>query len=79
MPVTLKPEQQAWLERQVKDGTLPSVEDGVQQAVADMMAITEDDLAWAKADVDAARADVETSEVTPAADVIARLRNRPAN
>jgi predicted transcriptional regulator len=79
MPVTLKPEQQAWLERQVKDGTLPSVEDGVQQAVADMMVITEDDLAWAKGHVDAARADVEAGKVVPAAEVIARLRSKPAN
>lgn len=79
MPVTLKPEQQAWLERQVKDGSLPSVEDGVQQAVADMMAITEDDLAWAKGHVDAARADVEAANVVSATDVITRLRSRSAN
>ena len=79
MPVILKPEQQAWLERQVKDGNLPSVEDGVQQAVADMMAITEDDLAWAKSYVDAARTDVEAGNVVSATDVITRLRSRPAN
>jgi len=79
MSITLKPELQAWLERQVKDGQLPSVEDGVQQAVADMMAITEGDLAWAKGHVDAARRDVEDGNVVPAADVITRLRSRPAN
>lgn len=79
MPVTLKPEQQAWLERQVKDGNLPSVEDGVQHAVTDMMIITEDDLAWAKGHVDAARADVGAGHVVSATDVITRLRSRSAN
>lgn len=79
MPVTLKPEQQAWLERQVKDGNLPSVEDGVQQAVSDMMAIPEDDLAWAKGYVDAGRADVEDGNVVSTTDVITRLRSRSAN
>lgn len=79
MSVTLKPEQQAWLERQVKDGKLPSIEDGVQQAVADMMAIAEDDLAWARSHVDAARADVASGDVAPATDVIAHLRSRAAD
>ncbi len=79
MPITLKPEHQAWLERQVKDGNLSSVEDGVQQAVADMMVIETDDLAWAKAHIDAARADVTNGDVIAGADVIARLRSRPAN
>jgi DNA ligase (NAD+) len=36
-------------------------------------------LAWAKAHVDAARADVEAGKVVPAAEVIARLRSKPAN
>lgn len=79
MSVTLKPEQRAWLERQVKDGNLPSVEDGVEQAVADMIAITEDDLGWAKGYVDAARADAEAGNVVPASDVITRLRSQSAN
>lgn len=79
MSVTLKPEQQAWLERQVKDGSLSLVEDGVQQAVADMMAIAEDDLAWARNHVDAARADLASCDVASATEVISRLRSRAAN
>ena len=38
-----------------------------------------DDLAWAKEHVDAARADLNAGNVVPAADVITRLRSRPAN
>lgn len=47
--------------------------------VAWMPATSEDDLAWAKAHVDAARADVEAGNVVPAADVITRLRSWPVN
>ena len=79
MPVTLKPEQQAWLERQVQDGYLPSVKDGVQHAVADMMAIETDDLAWACSYVDAARADIKNGDVITDTQIIARLRSRPAS
>lgn len=78
MIVTLTPDQQAWLEQQVKQGALPSIEVGVQQAVADLMAISESDLAWARPLVDAARADVASGNIKSGDDVIARLRSRVA-
>ncbi len=78
MTVTLKPDQQAWLERQVQEGRLASIEDGVTRAVADMMAIEADDLAWAKDHVEAARTDVARGDVIAGADVIASLKHRPA-
>lgn len=58
MTITLTPAQEAWLEAQVKSGSIPSAEDAVRAAVADMMAISERDLSWAKPLVDQARASV---------------------
>lgn len=76
MTITLTPEQQAWLEAQVAAGTIPSVEDGVRVAVADLMAIAEDDLAWAKPYVDKARVSAARGDVISGDDFLAGLRNR---
>lgn len=72
----LDQKQRAWLERQVEAGNLPSVEDGVRVAVADMMAIAEDSLAWAAPYVAKARESVARGDVVPASAVIAELEQR---
>jgi len=54
--VCLPLEQQKWLEAQVAAGHLTSIDEAVAVADADLMAIHNDDLAWARPDVDQARA-----------------------
>lgn len=76
--IKLTPAQEAWLEAQVASGRLPSIEDGVRSAVADLMAISNDDLAWAKPYVDEARASVARGDVSTGEAVLARLRSRIA-
>jgi Arc/MetJ-type ribon-helix-helix transcriptional regulator len=76
--VTLTPAQEAWLEAQVAEGRLPSVEDAVRSAVADLMTISNDELAWAKPYVDQARASVARGDISTGEAVLARLRQRIA-
>ena len=76
MPITLPPELQEWLETQVKDGLLPSVEDGVRHAVSDLKEIAKDDLSWAKAYIDEARKEMGEGKVTTADAVVSRLHTR---
>ena len=73
MTITLTPAQQAWLEAQVKAGLIPSVEDAVRAAVAEMMAIEHDDLAWAKPLVDEARAAVARGEYIEGDEFLSKL------
>ena len=54
MTVQLSPEQQRWLEAQVKAGHFASLEQAVAVAIADLMATVDDDLEWAKPLVDEA-------------------------
>lgn len=77
--VQLTPAQEAWLEAQVAAGRLPSIDDAVRSAVADLMTIANDDLAWAKPYVDEARASVARGDVTNGELVLARLRERIAH
>ena len=76
--VKLNPAQVAWLEAQVAAGRLPSIDDAVRSAVADLMTISSDDLAWAKPYVDEARASVARGDVTTGELMLARLRERIA-
>jgi antitoxin ParD1/3/4 len=63
MNIRLPAEQQKWLEEQVAAGRFDSVEGAVAVAVADLMAVDGDDLAWAKPYVDEARAAAARGEV----------------
>jgi Arc/MetJ-type ribon-helix-helix transcriptional regulator len=78
MTITLTPAQQAWLEAQVAAGRLPSIEDGVQAAITDMMSIRDDDLAWAAPYVDQARASAARGEVVDGQAFLASLEDRIA-
>jgi Arc/MetJ-type ribon-helix-helix transcriptional regulator len=73
MTITLPPGLQKWLEAQVAAGRFSSVDDAIAVAVADLMAIDEDNLAWAKPYVDEARAAAARGEVVPLDDALADI------
>jgi antitoxin ParD1/3/4 len=63
MNIKLPPEQLKWLEAEVAAGRFASVDEALTLAVADLMTIYNDDLAWAKPYVDEALASVERGDV----------------
>ena len=63
MNIKLPPEQLKWLEAEVAAGRFASVDEALTLAVADLMTIYNDDLAWAKPYVDEALASVESGDV----------------
>ncbi|WP_428667026.1 ribbon-helix-helix domain-containing protein [Reyranella sp.] len=73
MTIQLSPEQQQWLEDQVAAGHFSSVEQAVAVAIADLMAMAEDDLDWAKPLVDEAAAELDRGEGVPADEAFARI------
>ena len=73
MNVRLSPDQQAWLEAQVAAGRFSSVDEAVAIAIADLMAINDDDLAWAKPYVDEARAAAARGEIVSLDDAVADM------
>jgi Arc/MetJ-type ribon-helix-helix transcriptional regulator len=73
MTVQLSPEQQRWLEAQVEAGHFASIEQAVALAVADLMAMADDDLEWARPLIEAGLADVERGQVIPGDEAIADL------
>ena len=73
MMITLSSKQVAWLEEQVRRGVLPSVEEGVREAVARMMPPDVDNLEWVRPYLDEARASVARGEVHEAEDVLAAM------
>jgi antitoxin ParD1/3/4 len=76
MNIVLPPAQQKWLEAQVAKGEFASVEDAVQQMIAERMALEADDLAWARPYVDEARAAVARGEVLTLEEHEARINER---
>lgn len=74
MTIQLSPKQQRWLEAQVAAGHFASLEQAVAVAVADLMAMDDDDLAWAKPLVDKASAELARGEGVPGDEAIARIR-----
>ena len=70
MNITLSPAQKKWLEAQVNAGHFSSVDDAVAVAVAELMAINYDDLAWAKPYVEDARAAVARGEAATLEDAL---------
>jgi len=63
MNVSLPREQLEWLEAEVAAGHFSSIDEALAVAVADLKALSEDDLAWAKPYVDQARASVARGDV----------------
>jgi antitoxin ParD1/3/4 len=77
--VRLPPEQMKWLEAQVAAGQFASIDEALAVAVADLMAIHNDDLAWAKPYVDQARASVARGDVMSGAEFFRRLNAQMAS
>jgi len=73
MNVKLPPEQQKWLEAEVAAGSFSSIDEALAVAVADLMAIHNDDFAWARPYVDQARASVARGDVLSGEEFFKRL------
>ncbi len=76
MNITLPPEQQKWLETEVAAGRFQSIDDAVAAAVAELMSIYDDDLAWAKPYVEEARASVARGDVISGDEFFKRLETK---
>ncbi len=63
MNISLPKEQREWLEAEVAAGHFSSIDEALSVAVADLKALSDDDLAWAKPYVDQARASVARGDV----------------
>ena len=74
MTIQLSPEQQHWLEAQVAAGHFVSLEQAVAVAIADLMAMEDGDLAWAKPLVDAATTELARGEGVPGDEAVGRIR-----
>ena len=72
----MPPEQQKWLEAEVAAGRFSSVDDAVAAAVAELMSIGGDDLAWAKPLVEQARASIARGDVISGEEFFARLSRK---
>ena len=73
MNVSLPREQLEWLEAEVAAGHFSSIDEALAVAVADLKALSEDDLAWAKPYVDEARASVARGDVISGEEFFKRL------
>jgi antitoxin ParD1/3/4 len=66
MTITLTPEQHKWIAEHVARGEFPSVEDAVRElldfGIAEYELDDDDDLAWAKADVEEGIAAIERGD-----------------
>ena len=82
MTITLKPDQEAWLQSRVASGDFASIEEAARQLIderiAERTAEEDDDLAWAKPFVDEALADVTRGDVISREEHEARTEARLA-
>lgn len=74
--ITLLPEQRRWLEAQVAAGHFPSVDEAVQAAVTEMMALVAEDFEWARPYIEEAEASLARGEGIPGAQFLERLDRR---
>jgi antitoxin ParD1/3/4 len=67
MPITLTPEQEAWIQAHVATGDFASIEEAARQLIddriAELAANDDDDLEWAKPLLDEARASIARGDV----------------
>lgn len=76
MNVTLPAEQQEWLKAEIAAGRFKSIDDALAAAVAELMLIDGDDLAWARPYVEEARASVARGAVIGGEEFFSRLESR---
>ncbi len=79
MTITLSNDQQSWLEAQVAAGNFASIEEAVAIAIADLRAMAEDDLAWAKPYVEQAQRSVAAGHVISGEEFAAGLDRKIAS
>jgi Arc/MetJ-type ribon-helix-helix transcriptional regulator len=74
MNIQLPPDQQKWLEEQVKAGHFASLDEAIAAAVDDLrLSKVDDDLSWAKPYVDEARKSVESGDVLSKEELFERM------
>jgi antitoxin ParD1/3/4 len=76
MNITLSPEHKRWLETEVAAGHFESIDDAVATAVAELISLRDDDLAWAKPYVEQARASVARGDVISGDEFFRRLARK---
>jgi antitoxin ParD1/3/4 len=76
MNISLPKEQLEWLEAEVAAGHFSSIDEALTIAVAELKALQDDDLAWAKPYVDEARAEVARDETIQGDKFLKWLRER---
>ena len=78
MQLTLSPEQEAWLNAHVARGDFPSAGEALRRLIDERIAEENDDLGWARPDVEAALAAASRGEVISRAEHRARNAARLA-
>ncbi len=67
MPITLTPDQEAWLQAHVATGDFASIEEAarhlIDERIAEIAAEDDDDLEWARPLLDEARASIARGDV----------------
>lgn len=67
MPITLTPEQEAWIQAHVATGDFASIEEATRQLIddriAELSAADDDDMEWAKPLLEEARASIARGDV----------------
>jgi antitoxin ParD1/3/4 len=76
MNISLPKEQEEWLAAEVAAGRFSSIDEELTVAVAELKALQDDDLAWAKRYVNEARAEVARGELIPGDEFLKWLRER---
>jgi antitoxin ParD1/3/4 len=76
MNITLPPEQKDWLDAEVAAGRFDSIDDAIAAAVADLMSVGTDDLAWAKPYVEQAWASVARGDTISGDEFFERLEKK---
>jgi Arc/MetJ-type ribon-helix-helix transcriptional regulator len=75
MNIQLPPDQQKWLEEQVKAGRFASLDEAIAAAVDDLrVSQIDDDLSWAKPYIDEALAQVRRGEVISGREFFERMQ-----
>ena len=78
MNITLPPNQRKWLETEVAAGRFASLEEALAVAVSGLMELETDDLAWARPQVDKARASFAEGDVSAGEAYLQRLDEKIA-
>jgi Arc/MetJ-type ribon-helix-helix transcriptional regulator len=77
MNIQLPPDQQKWLEEQVKAGHFASLDEAIAAAVDDLrVSQIDDDLSWAKPYVDEALEQARRGEVMRGEEFFERMREK---